>query len=144
MVFVRCGETGMKVIITGSRDIINPLQAVAKAINASGWLMQITEVVSGTARGIDRAGERWAEDNQVKLKTFPAVWNDLSGSDGMPVVERVKGTRKYNAVAGHNRNQKMAAYSDALVAIWDGVSSGTKNMIDTATKEGLKVYVYRI
>jgi glycerophosphoryl diester phosphodiesterase len=135
----------MKTIIAGSRGIDNALRVVAKAINASGWLMQITEVVSGTARGIDRAGERWAEDNQIKIKTFPAWWNDLSGSDGMPVVERTQADgRRYNAAAGHNRNQRMAEYADALIAVWDGVSKGTKDMIDRATKEGLKVYVYRV
>ena len=33
--------------------------------------------------------------------------------------------------------------ADALIACWDGKSRGTKNMIDTATKRGLKVAVVR-
>lgn len=32
---------------------------------------------------------------------------------------------------------------DALIAFWDGKNRGTKNMIDTATKRGLKVAVVR-
>ncbi len=32
-------------------------------------------------------------------------------------------------------------YADALVAVYDGKSRGTKNMIEEATKRGLKVYV---
>ena len=40
-------------------------------------------------------------------------------------------------VSGH------ASGADALIAFWDGKSRGTKNMIDTATKQGLKVAVVR-
>jgi hypothetical protein len=38
----------------------------------------------------------------------------------------------------------MAEYADALIAIWDGESRGTKNMIEEATKRGLRVHVKRI
>jgi hypothetical protein len=38
----------------------------------------------------------------------------------------------------------MAENAEALIAIWDGQSKGTKNMIDTATKKGLLVFVKRI
>ena len=37
----------------------------------------------------------------------------------------------------------MAEYGDALIAIWDGESRGTKNMIEEATKRKLQVFVYR-
>lgn len=36
----------------------------------------------------------------------------------------------------------MADYADALIAFWDGKSRGTKNMIELATKQGLKVRIY--
>lgn len=45
--------------------------------------------------------------------------------------------------SGPIRNGEMAKYADALIAMWDGTSTGTKNMIDQATKHGLKVYVVR-
>jgi len=35
----------------------------------------------------------------------------------------------------------MAKVSEALVAAWDGKSPGTKHMIDTATRMGLRVHV---
>lgn len=38
----------------------------------------------------------------------------------------------------------MADYADALIAIWDGESRGTANMIEEAEKRGLKVFVYRV
>ena len=38
----------------------------------------------------------------------------------------------------------MAEYADALVALWDGRSRGTKNMIDEAMKRELKVFVLKV
>ncbi len=35
----------------------------------------------------------------------------------------------------------MAEYADMLVAFWDGKSRGTKNMIQIAEKENLKVII---
>ena len=109
----------MKVIIAGSRSIIN-YRAVRSAIERVG--IEITEVVSGTARGVDKLGERWAAENNIPIKRFPADWN------------------KHDKRAGYLRNVEMAEYADALIAIWDGESKGTKHMIDIAIKNGLSVY----
>jgi len=49
--------------------------------------------------------------------------------------------KKYGNAAGPIRNKQMAEYADALVAVWDGKSRGTKNMIDTAISMGLDVKV---
>lgn len=35
----------------------------------------------------------------------------------------------------------MAENADALIAIWDGSSRGTKHMIDIGVKNGLKMYI---
>ena len=37
----------------------------------------------------------------------------------------------------------MARYADALLAYWDGESRGTKNMIELAKGNGLKVGVFQ-
>jgi uncharacterized phage-like protein YoqJ len=37
--------------------------------------------------------------------------------------------RKYGKRAGHRRNQQMADNADALIALWDGESPGTRDMI---------------
>jgi hypothetical protein len=37
----------------------------------------------------------------------------------------------------------MAERAEALIAVWDGKSKGTKHMIETAHDFGLKVYVYK-
>lgn len=111
----------MKTIIAGSRDIID-YGLVTEAMNRIDW--DVTEIVSGGARGIDTLGERWASDNNVSLKIFPADWDT------------------YGKAAGPIRNAQMAKYADALVAIWDGKSRGTSNMIGEAKDLGLKVVVF--
>lgn len=110
----------MKTIIAGSRDITD-YSLVMEAIQESEF--EISEVVSGTAKGVDRLGELWATNHKIPVKHYPADWN------------------KYGKSAGPIRNQEMANYADALIAVWDGKSRGTKNMIDQAKEKGLKVYV---
>lgn len=113
----------MKTIIAGSRGITN-LHDVICAVADSGF--EITEVVSGCARGVDRLGEQWAALNKLPVQQFPAKWYELGRSAGLV------------------RNVVMAEYADALVAVWDGQSRGTRHMIETAQKHGLKVYVATI
>ena len=111
----------MKTIIAGSRTITDPI-VIAAAITASGF--DVTLVVSGGCRGADLAGENWAMLHGIPVKQFPAPW------------------RQHGLSAGPIRNKAMADYADALIAVWDGVSRGTKNMIQEARKRGLKVYVH--
>lgn len=111
----------MKTIIAGSRDGFT-YNDVVKAVSESKF--EITEVISGGARGVDRFGEQWAKYNEVNIKQFLPDWDGLGKK------------------AGHVRNREMGDYADALIALWDGKSSGTKGMIEYAQKKGLKVYVY--
>lgn len=112
----------MKVILAGSRSL-DDAWLVFDAMQGCPFV--ITEVVSGHAKGVDILGEQWALDNDIDLVVFHANW-------------RGKGR-----AAGILRNQKMAAYADALVAIWDGMSKGTYNMIKTMEALGKPVYVYK-
>lgn len=111
----------MKTIIAGSRNILD-YEFVRNSIIDSK--IKITEIVSGCARGVDKLGERYAIENNILLKYFPANWDF------------------YGKQAGFIRNEEMAKYSECLIAIWDGISRGTKNMIDLAKHYGLDVRVY--
>lgn len=91
---------------------------VMHVISGLGW--DISEVVSGTARGADRRGEAWANMNNISIKRFPADWD------------------KYGKAAGHIRNAEMAKYADAAIIFWNGVSPGTRSMIDLAKKTQLE------
>ncbi len=113
----------MKVIVAGSREGF-VARNVFEAIEESPFYGKITEVVSGGARGVDRDGEYFAKLNNLPVKVFPALW----GAEGK--------------AAGCIRNARMAEYADALVAVWDGKSPGTKHMIATmkALKKPTHVY----
>lgn len=110
----------MRVIIAGSRSI-NDMKKVYNAIDASGFYL--SEIVSGGARGVDTLAIVLADDKKIPCKVFPAEW------------------KRYGKSAGYKRNLVMGDYANALIAIWDGESKGTKHMIDIAKKKGLEVYV---
>jgi hypothetical protein len=113
----------MKTIIAGSRDGVTILH-IEQAMSSIDW--PVTEVVSGCASGADVLGIYWAKMNRKPVTKFPADW------------------LKHGKAAGPIRNRQMAEYADALVAVWDGESRGTRNMIDEAMKRELKVFVLKV
>lgn len=78
-------------------------------------------ILSGGAKGADRLGERYAEERGYDIEWHSAQW------------------KKYGHSAGIMRNKEMAKRAHSLIAFWDGLSHGTKNMIDTANDAGLHV-----
>ena len=111
----------MRTIIAGSRKGTTK-DHLYSAIKNCGWLP--TTVISGTAQGADKLGEFWATEFSIPCERFPADWN------------------LYGKAAGYKRNEQMAEAAEALIALWDGKSPGTKHMIDIAKRKNLRVYVY--
>lgn len=113
----------MKTIIAGSRDITN-YDVVLKAISDSE--INITEVVCGMAKGVDSLGREWAIENNIPVTEFFADWET------------------WGRFAGPKRNREMAEYADALIAVWNEHSPGTKNMINQARARGLRIYIHLV
>lgn len=119
----------MRIIIAGSRTITD-YNLVKKIIENN--LLKVNECeepfsfILGGARGVDKLAERWAIANNIGYSVLEAQW-DL-----------------YGKKAGYLRNVTMAKDADALIAIWDGWSKGTKHMINIAKEKGLKVYVFKV
>lgn len=110
----------MKVVIAGSRDITDK-DLVRAAIQACDF--EITELIHGGCRGVDAiAHDLWEGIGPIKV--FPADW------------------KTYGRKAGPIRNREMAEYGEALLAIWDGKSRGTLNMIETMDAEEKPVNIY--
>lgn len=133
----------MKVIIAGDRTCID-YSLLEKAVQKSNF--DITEVVSGGARGVDSLGESFAKVKQLPCKIFKADWKNIK-QPGAVVKSRQnpwnKKQEKYNANAGFFRNEEMAQYADALIALQpNGPSNGTQNMIKLAKKYNLEIYIY--
>jgi len=113
----------MKTIIAGSRDLVDK-DTVFSIIDLAPVF--ITQIISGGARGIDKLGAEFGYHKDIPVITFNADWDT------------------YGKRAGYLRNVDMADNAEALIAIWDGKSKGTKHMIDIALDKGLLVYVKKV
>lgn len=124
-----------RIIVAGSRDFDNYdvlEHALKRIISELGENTEDMEIISGTCRGVDRLGEKFADEYGILLSKFPADWGKLG--------------RK----AGPVRNAKMAQYASqegytgVCVALWDGESRGTGSMIRIAKQYGLLIYIVDI
>lgn len=120
----------MIVAIVGDREVTD-YTIIDKAVKQSGF--EVTEVVSGGAKGVDSLAVRWAEDHGLPWKEFKADWNDITVKGA--VVKVNKWGRKYNAQAGFQRNSQIVDYSEAVIAIQpNGPTSGTQDTVKKTKK----------
>lgn len=70
-------------------------------------------IVSGGARGADSLGKKYADEHNIPTKIFPAIWHP-DGEGG-----------SYDRAAGMKRNVDIVNEADAILAFWDGDSTGT-------------------
>lgn len=122
----RVPTDGTLCIVAGSRSATDVLsdaglqQLLTGAIEAADFSPDA--VVSGTASGVDTAGETWATERHLPVAQFPADWD------------------QHGRAAGPIRNKAMARYADAhadrgvLLAVIDYPSSGTESMIEKARR----------
>jgi O-acetyl-ADP-ribose deacetylase (regulator of RNase III) len=120
---IRVYTPPLRVIVAGSRTIMD-YRLVEQAIQESGFT--IREIISGGARGVDQLGLRYARGHKIPTTVFPAKW------------------KRDGRAAGFIRNERMAEVAHALIAVWDGVSKGTKHMIDLARKLDLTVHIHQV
>lgn len=106
-----------RVIVAGGRDFADykMLSAHLDKLLGTKSKTHTIVIISGLARGADLLGKRYGEEHGYHVAEFPAFW-DVQGRG-----------------AGYARNAEMAKYADALIAFWDGQSSGTKHMIEHFT-----------
>ena len=105
-----------RLIIAGGRDY----RLTTKDLKTLDGLGTVLEVVSGSCRGVDRDGEKWAQTKGIPVKRFPADWS-------------------LGPKAGPLRNAEMAEYATAAILFPGG--RGTRSMECLAREEGLDVWV---
>lgn len=113
----------MKVLVCGSRSITDFATVVTVLHQAP---FDYTEIIHGGAIGVDRLAEQIAKTSQIPTKVYLPDWNTHGKS------------------AGIKRNIEMVEACDAVIAIWDGKSKGTKFTIDYAKKKGKEVFIKQI
>ena len=89
----------------------------------------VSEIVSGGARGADSLAEKYSKINNIPIKIFKADWN------------------YYGKKAGFIRNKKMHNYlkqfeNRACICFWDGVSTGTKHNFQLCKENDTELIVY--
>lgn len=106
----------MRVAVIGSRNLrIDDLGAYLPG--------EVTEIVSGGARGIDTSARLYAKAHAIRL------------------VEFLPDYARYGRAAPLRRNLQIIAYADLVLAFWDGKSRGTKFVIDQCGKQGVPVNI---
>ena len=123
----------MRIIIAGSR-FFNDYDFLSREVNRIIKELNVSfsdiSIISGTAIGADQLGEKFAKENNINLKYFPAQWDKLGKA------------------AGFLRNKEMANYAKedngVLIAFWNGKSRGTSHMIDYCKYIELKVFVCKL
>lgn len=113
----------MKLAIVGCRHY-NDYHRFCSELAA--YDMKNVEIVSGGCTGVDKLAEKYAHEKRIPVTIFHANWN------------------KFGRRAGPIRNKKLVEYSDAVIAFWDGKSTGTKNTINIAKKEGKPIVIVSI
>lgn len=121
----------MRILVCGGRNFYkyDLLKETLNGILDDGWAYNedvVFTIIQGGASGADFLAkvfvlDWWGNDSQVKLEEYPADW------------------KTYGRAAGAIRNQKMLdeGKPDLVVAFEGG--SGTRDMVERATKAGVKV-----
>lgn len=112
----------MKVLVCGGRDF-NDKRALFNALDGLRIRGEISQIITGGARGADELAEEWSRSRQVRRTVYPAKWNLL-------------GKR-----AGLARNLEMLDKEgpDLVVAFPGG--RGTAHMISISKERGFEVMI---
>ena len=104
----------MKLAIVGGRDFTNTVlfNKIIDRLLEREIFIDMTEIVSGGAKGIDTLAENYANKHNLKTNIFLPDWN------------------KYGRSAGFKRNVEIISNADITIAFWDGKSKGTKHSMN--------------
>jgi RNAse (barnase) inhibitor barstar len=116
-------KNNMRVAIVGSRSFTDYEKFKTLLFNAYD-IKDISEIVSGGAKGTDSLAEKFSHEYMIPIKIFFPDWN------------------KFGKKAGFLRNEEIVDYCDELVAFWDGDSKGTKSSIDLSNKKDKPNTIY--
>ncbi|EKQ0671028.1 DUF2493 domain-containing protein [Campylobacter novaezeelandiae] len=118
----------MKLLVCGGRDY-KDIERFDKEMDNIFSLYQIDTIIEGGASGADNMAKNYALKNKIKLIEVKADW------------------QHFGKAAGPIRNKKMLSMldnNDCVLAFWNGISKGTKNMIEIARNKNIKVIIINI
>lgn len=107
----------MRVAVIGSRGLL--VEDLGKYLPDA-----TTEIISGGAKGVDASAREYALRHGLKLTEY------------LPEYSR------YGRAAPLKRNITIIENADLVLAFWDGMSRGTKFVIDSCKKRNIPIKVY--
>ena len=108
----------MKVAVIGSRNLT--------VTNLENYLPEnVTEIISGGARGIDSCARAYALAHGIPLREFLPNYEEFGRS------------------APLKRNLEIIDHADCVLAFWDGKSRGTKYVIDVCRERNVPLRIFR-
>lgn len=123
------------ILITGSRDIQDSQNIFDILDNII--VIDVVHLIEGEADGVDKISRSWAELNNI-----PFTPVEITNEDW----------HRYGSAAGNIRNQQMLDLALELagkingivhgVAMWNGSSTGTQDMIQRMRKAGIHFDVH--
>lgn len=114
----------MRIVVAGSRDMPGALTWIVRGFQLCGWVP--TTIISGGGGEVDEAAEQYARRNDIPFELYMAEWDDKGPA------------------AGPIRNREMALSGYRLLAIWDGESPGTADMIRQMQRLEKPAYVLEV
>ena len=117
----------VRIVVAGSRKFHDYALLKERLDHLTKDLATPPLIISGTASGADRLGERYAAERGLECLRMPADWNT------------------YGKSAGYRRNQDMARHATHVVCFWDGNEhrSGTFHMMNIAREAQLPLRVVK-
>lgn len=146
----------MNIGIVGSRDHSSFVE-VGHLVRRLAAKYPDATIISGHCRGVDQwaanaaKGFKLATVEYPVYKAGPGYWIQklMSWPDGGAVMSPQCNNRTLEGYypsfgrAAAVRNERIAREADVLIALWDGVSSGTKMTLDFAHTHDTFALVYR-
>jgi hypothetical protein len=91
--------------------------------------------------GVDKLFHDWVREHDYHWAEFYPNWKDIEVEGA---IVRYRDGKPYNSVAGFWRDEEMAEVCTHGVSFYDGVSSGTRDMIDRVTEKGSPCAMYLV
>lgn len=110
----------MKVLVCGGRDY-DDYSTVKHVLDHVHSRREIKILIHGAARGADLLGERWAKENEIEYRGYPAKW------------------KKQRNAAGPIRNRRMLDEECPNMVVAFPGGTGTADMIEAAKAAGVAV-----
>ena len=102
-----------RIVIAGCRNYTNYEEAkkfILSCINEYSKTASIV-ILSGTCKGADLLGEKFAKEQNLPIRYYPAEW------------------KRFGKAAGPIRNKKMINDCHEVICFWDKKSYGTASLI---------------